>query len=871
MTESLTPEPPPADRNSMALADSTIADAGSATDLHQWVLALARVPRLLVACDYDGTVAPIVDDPMKAHPRRDTVVAMRALADLPQTQVAVISGRSLRDLAILSRLPHEIRLVGSHGSEFDVDFAAGLSAEQSRLRDQLIADVEQIAAGCSGAFIEVKPIGLSFHLRRLDSDEARTVAEAVISGPASRPGVWVRQGNQVIEMSVIETDKGRALESIRGQVAASAVLYFGDDVTDEDAFATLSGPDVGVKVGEGDTAALLRVSSSDDVARVLALLAAERTTWITGSGAVPIEAHSLLSDLRTAAIVAPDARITWLCLPRIDSSAVFAELLGGPIAGYFSVSPATGARPVDQRYGNSDMLLTSIWPRMQVVDYLDTSQGRTGHRAGRSDLVRVLSGTDKAIIEFAPRLDFGRVATRMEVRDLGVEVVSSADLLVLRSPGVDWVLVDDGVHHTARAEVDLAEGDVVLELRCGTASLGVDGLTEIERRSETEAYWGQVVDSLDLPTIVPDLVRRSALILKSLVHGPTGAIVAAATMSLPEHLGGVRNWDYRYCWIRDGAMTARALVELGRTEEAMGFLDWVVEVVAERGGPERMAPLYMVSGRHLPPEADIGELAGYAGSRPVRVGNAADSQIQLDVFGPLADLVHHLVRSGAPVGPEHLTLVEGLVKTVDERWHEPDHGIWEIRTAPRHHVYSRVMCWLTIVRAVQIVERLRGEAPEEWTELADRIRSDVLDHGWREDLGAFTCAYGREDIDASVLVVGLTGMLPPDDRRVTSTVSAVESVLREGPTVRRYVGEDGLPGREGGFHLMTSWLIDAYDLVGRRGDALQLFEDLCALTGPTGMLSEEYDPAHDRALGNVPQAYSHVGLIMNALRLDGRL
>ncbi|MFT7647156.1 MAG: trehalose 6-phosphate phosphatase [Candidatus Poriferisodalaceae bacterium] len=832
------------------------------------IASLARAPRLLVACDYDGTIAPIVDDPMQAHPRRETVVALRALADLAQTEVAVVSGRALRDLATLSRLPAEIRLIGSHGSEFDVDFARKLDPHTFATRTALSAAATALAAELPGAFVELKPAGLAFHSRRMVDDEG--VADRVAALADDYEGVFVRRGKQVVELSVVHTDKGEALNVVRSQIGATAVLYLGDDTTDEDAFATLSGPDVGVKVGNGDTIAVHRVADADGVTRLLAELAEARTRWLMGSGAVPIESHSLLSDLRTAAVVSSEARITWLCLPRIDSAAVFAELVGGPMAGYFSVGPRSGALPLEQNYGADTMLLTSTWSRMSVLDYLDASQGRTENSAGRSDLVRVVSGTDRAVIEFAPRLDFGRVATRLVVHEQGLEVTGSNDLLVLRSPGIEWELIDDGVNHTARAEVDLSEGDVVLELRWGTASVSSDGPAEIDRRKATDRYWADWARELDLPSIEPAFVQRSALILKSLVHGPTGAIVAAATTSLPEHIGGIRNWDYRYCWIRDGALTAQALAELGSFSEAMHFVDWVCGVADGHDGPARLAPLYLVTGHHLPPEAEIAELGGYAGSRPVRVGNAADRQIQLDVFGPLADLIWTLVDRGAPVSGAHWELMKGLVDVVAQRWHEPDHGIWEIRAAPRHHVYSRVMCWVTVDRAISTAVRIGAAVPEEWHELRDTIANDVLENGWRSDLGTFAAAYGRDDIDASVLSIGLWGLIDHRDPKFVSTVDAVEHALREGPTVRRYVGDDGLPGREGGFHLMTSWLIDAYALAGRRSDALALFSELIALAGPTGMMAEEYDPVQGRALGNVPQAYSHLGVIFNALRLDGR-
>jgi trehalose 6-phosphate phosphatase len=295
-------------------------------DLRARLAHLARSPRLLVACDYDGTLAPIVDDPAKAFPRRETVVALRAIAELPQTTVAVISGRALRDLATLSRLPEEIRLVGSHGGEFDVDFVRDLDGDRRVLLDQIIAGAHTIAADYPGAYIEPKPAGLAFHTRRFSGAGALEAVERVTRLAEDRDGVRVRHGHQVIELSVVDTDKGRALETIRTQVGASAVIFIGDDRTDEDAFATLRGPDVGVKVGEGESLAQYRVSSTDDVTRLLAELAETRGEWIQGSGAAPIAAHSILSDLRTAAVVSPDARITWMCVPRIDSAAIFADL-----------------------------------------------------------------------------------------------------------------------------------------------------------------------------------------------------------------------------------------------------------------------------------------------------------------------------------------------------------------------------------------------------------------------------------------------------------------------------------------------------------------------------------------------------------------
>jgi trehalose 6-phosphate phosphatase len=301
----------------------------------------------------------------------------------------------------------------------------------------------------------------------------------------------------------------------------------------------------------------------------------------------------------------------------------------------------------------------------------------------------------------------------------------------------------------------------------------------------------------------------------------------------------------------------------------MDFLDWVLRILETRTDPERLAPLYNVTGRHLAPEAEINDLPGYGGSRPVRVGNAADGQVQLDVFGPVVDLAHVLMERGEALSTEHWRLVESMVLGVSRRWHEPDHGIWEIRKAPRHHVYSKLMCWVTVDRAIAIAEEFLDREPAAWVTLRDTIAADVLERGWKPRIGAFSAAYDGDDLDASVLALGLWGLVPADDERFVTTVATLERELRHGPTVHRYLGDDGLPGREGGFHLMTSWLIDAMTLTGRRGDAEALFDELCELTGPTGLLTEQYDPEQKRALGNLPQAYSHLGLIGNALTLDG--
>lgn len=582
---------------------------------------------------------------------------------------------------------------------------------------------------------------------------------------------------------------------------------------------------------------------------------------------MPIETHSLLSDQRTAAIVTPDARVVWLCEPRIDSPPLLAELLGGPDAGFFSVRPLEAGGDPAQRYVGHSMVLETSWDAMSVVDYLDCSEGLPTEQAGRSRLVRVLAGTGKALAEFTPfpgsgskRLERG--AGGIDVRDGDVHLVR-----LQSSPDLEWRIESHGRHDIARTEVDLSAGPVTLELLCGTGA-GECAPAEPQRRSDTITHWRTFLDRLALPPLQTDLVRRSALVLKALCHGPTGAIIAAPTTSLPQELGGSRNWDYRYCWMRDASMTAATLVRLGSIDEAMDLLDWLLRLIDTGSASlDRLAPIYTVEGKALPPETSDPGLSGYAGSRPVRIGNAAEQQVQTDVFGPIMELVWRLGRAGAPLDGRHWRLVELLVDAVGRRWQEPDQGIWEIRAAPRHHVHSKTMCWVAVDRGVALAGTVFDRSVPEWARLRDTIAAEVLNEGWNPDEKAFTAAYGSTDLDSAVLAVGLSGLVPPGDARWVSTVEAIESQLRHGPTVYRYRRDDGLPGEPSGFNLMTCWLVDAKILIGDLDGARALFDDYTALAGPTGLLSEEHDPVTGQSRGNFPQAYSHLGLIENALNL----
>lgn len=837
-------------------------------DINEALERLSRAPVLLVASDFDGTLAPLADHPDKVVPDEDALGALRELASLESTHGAVISGRARQDLIQRCSSCGDIMLIGSHGAE--IDGATALTPVEASGLELLREGAARLEAEFPGLFVEHKPTGVAVHYRHVDAeihDEVRDRIEMMASCATCavlQPGILVH------EVLVVRTNKGTALAHARRRVGAAGTIFIGDDRTDEHAFAALEGQDVGVKIGEGETAAAYRVPDQSLVAPLLRTLLDLRRTYIQGRRVVPINRHSVISDQRTVALVEPGGRICWMCVPRIDSSPVFASLLGGERAGYFEIVPEGEGPdgPAEQTYDGDTFILRTRRGTFEITDYLDCGGGRPYQRAGRTDLIRVISGTGRAVVRFAPRLDFGRIATHVRVRDGGVEVLGSVDPIVLRSPGLTWEITQDENHHTATAVADLSAGPIVLELRAGAASLRESTVPEIARREASADVWRKWAGTLRLPALQAELVKRSALVIKSLCYGPSGAISAAATTSLPEQLGGVRNWDYRYCWIRDAAWSASALVQLGSTGHAMKLMDWLLGVLDDIEGPERLRPLYTVSGHDLGQEAEISELSGYGDSRPVRVGNAANQQVQLDVFGTVADVVATLAEVGAPLSPEHMRLLDAMVQAVARRWHEPDHGIWEVRGLPRHHVPSKVMCWHTIDRAIAARMIVEGEPRESDLALRTQIHADIIANGFSPALGGFSVAYGSDEPDAACLLAGLTGLLPPDDPRILGTVSAVERLLRVGPTVYRYRCEDGLPGVEGGFNICTGWLIESYAMVGRTAEALDLFKEYCALAGPTGLLAEEHDPRHDRPLGNFPQCYSHLALINAAVRLS---
>jgi trehalose 6-phosphate phosphatase len=829
----------------------------------QHIAALAGTPILLVACDFDGTLASLVDHPDLAFPCPRALEGLVGLARLRRTYAGVISGRSLADLRHRLNTDPRVRLIGSHGAE--PDDAPPLCPPA--LAGPLEARLHALTSEFPDSLVESKPAGPALHYRRVDpARHEELVARALAI--AQEHMITPRRGHMVIEFPLVPGDKGSALRALRVRTGATAVVFLGDDVTDEDAFAAVDPPGVSVKVGEGPTIAAARVGDVAGVANLLARLFDARRAHLERSEPTPIDRLALLSDQRSLALVDPGGTVVWLGAPRADSPPLMASLVGGPGAGFFAIAPEDDRRAVQSRYDPETFVLHTVYPGMTITDFLDCSGGRAYQRAGRSDLIRLVHGKGRARIVFAPRIDFGRLATSLQPMQEGLIVEGSADPIALRAPGIEWTIQHEGTHQTAHTTIEIPPDGLVLELRIGSGALAAAPNGTKDRLASTARFWAGWAGTLRLPSLYPALVRRSALVLKALCHGPTGAILAAGTTSLPEQRGGVRNWDYRFCWVRDAAMACSALVRLGSTGHAMKYLDWLLGIIDELGSPERLRPIYTVTGEELGPEGELPEMPGYDSSRPVRVGNAAGHQVQLDVFGPVAELIARMAEAGAPLTPDHMRLLDAMVQAVSRRWHEPDNGIWEMRGPLRHHVHSRVMCWYAVDRAIH-ARRVLGERPrKEEPILRDAICDDILTRGYNARAQAFTASYDSEDLDAASLLVGLTGLVSPNDPRFLSTVHAVEQRLRVGNAVMRYAYSDGLSGCEGAFHLCTGWLIESLHLIGRHAQARDLLDAYAAQVGPLGLYSEEIDPYTGAALGNYPQAYSHIALINAAERLS---
>ncbi|MBS0192381.1 MAG: trehalose-phosphatase [Phycisphaerales bacterium] len=836
------------------------------TDLTGDIASLAAAPILLVATDFDGTLAELAPTPPDARVHRESLDALAELAALPRTFGVIVSGRALADLSMKVPDTPGVWLFGSHGAEGGGTWAT-LTDEQERTLKLVTEQCREIAERYRGAMAETKPYSVALHYRAVErGDLARLLVE--IEAVAQRfPGAKRLNGIELSEFVVVDADKGWRLNWLRMRTGARRTVFLGDDVTDEAAFSALTPQDVGIKVGPGPSAAGRRVAGVAEVGRVLRELADARKAFLAGQRAVPIQQYALLADQRTAALVSPEGSIDWLCLPRLDSPSVFGFTLGDERHGRFAIAPEKPSGAARQAYVGDSLVVRTSWPEADVTDYFDCGEGRPFQRAGRTDLVRVVLARARVRVDFSFRPDFGRGPVSLIERRDGIEIGEWADPVSLYSPEVEWTIERTGSGPRATAILEPREKPYVLELRYGVASFRATE-EESTRRARTAQYWSAWSSSLKLPTVAQAAVKRSALTLRALMYGPSGAIAAASTTSLPAPIGGERNWDYRYCWPRDACYAVQALLRLGNTGMPVKLLDWVCGVIDQLESPEKLRPIYSLAGRELGSEGSLPQMGGYLESGPVRIGNAAAHQVQLDVFGPIVDTVAKVAEAGAPVTPEYWRLASVMAEAVALRWSEPDHGIWEVRTPKRHHTHSRVMCWLALRRASTVAELVLGARRPAWDELAERIRQETLARSWNAEKRYFAAHLDGSEIDAAVLVMGLCGFLEPKDDRYVSTVLAVQRELQEENVVRRYLYDDGLTGIEGGFLLCTAWMIEALAMTGRVESARAMFEEYLKLQGPTGLMAEQWDPRHGVAMGNFPQAYSHIGLINCACTLS---
>jgi GH15 family glucan-1,4-alpha-glucosidase len=581
----------------------------------------------------------------------------------------------------------------------------------------------------------------------------------------------------------------------------------------------------------------------------------------------PIEDYALLGDCQTAALVARNGSIDWLCWPRFDSDACFAALLGTPEHGRWLLAPTARASRVSRRYRDGTLILETDFETasgaVRVIDFMPV-------RESFSDLVRIVVGRRGRVrmhMELVLRFDFGAsVPWVSRLPDGSLRAIAGPDMTVLRTTAP---LRGEGLKTVSRFTVE-AGTSVPFVLSYGPSHRPVAPPVDAEQvLRTTEDSWRKWAERCSYAGEWSDAVRRSLITLKSLTYAPTGGIVAAPTTSLPERLGGVRNWDYRYCWLRDATLTLLALMNAHYFDEAEAWRRWLQRAVA--GSPEQAQIMYGLAGERQLHELIVDWLPGYAGSRPVRVGNAAAAQFQLDVYGEVIDTLHHARLGGLEFDAQTWAIQRKMLDHVAGAWSEPDQGLWEVRGRQRHFTYSKVMAWVAVDRAIRGVERFHVEGPlRTWRTLRRRIHDDVCRNGYDTRLGSFVQSYGSKELDASLLLIPLTGFLPPGDSRVIGTLAAVEHHLTVDGLVLRYRSKraiDGLPRGEGYFLACSFWLADNLILQGRRDEARALFERLLALRNDVGLLAEEYDIRGHRMLGNFPQAFSHVGLVNTAFNL----
>jgi GH15 family glucan-1,4-alpha-glucosidase len=580
-----------------------------------------------------------------------------------------------------------------------------------------------------------------------------------------------------------------------------------------------------------------------------------------------IEDYALIGDCETAALVGRSGSIDWLCWPRFDSGACFAALLGTAEHGRWLVRPAHAEVRVTRRYREGTVILETDFDTPEggvtLIDFMPV-------RGSTSDLIRMVRGRHGRVsmqFELTLRFDYGSVVpwvTRLESGML--RAVAGPDKVVLSSS-----VPLHGEELKTVGTFDIAPGESANFVLTYSPSHLPDPLPvePCQALLDTECFWRGWSDRCVYEGRWPEAVKRSLITLKALTYAPTGGLVAAPTTSLPERIGGPRNWDYRFCWLRDATLTLLALMDAGYHDEARAWREWLLRAVA--GSPARIQIMYGLAGERRLPEYELDWLPGYASSLPVRVGNGAARQMQLDVYGELMDAMYQAREGGIVAGGAGWELEKALISHLESIWEQPDYGIWEVRGPPQHFTHSKLMAWVALDRVLRSAEHFGLPGPvEHWRGLRERIHSEVCARGYDAERGAFVQAYGSKSLDASLLVLPLVGFLPPTDPRVQSTLSTIQRELSFDRFILRYdtrATDDGLPEGEGAFLPCSFWFVDNLMLQGRRDEAEEMFERLLAVRNDVGLLAEEYDPIQRRQLGNFPQAFSHLALVSSALNL----
>jgi GH15 family glucan-1,4-alpha-glucosidase len=581
-----------------------------------------------------------------------------------------------------------------------------------------------------------------------------------------------------------------------------------------------------------------------------------------------IEDYALIGDMQTAALVGRNGSIDWCCFPRFDSGACFARLLGGAEDGYWEIAPASGITSCTRRYRHDTLILESVVEcaegRLRMIDFMPP-------RGTAPDIVRIVEGLDGEVpmcSQLQIRFDYGSVVPWVRRVDHARVAVAGPDALCFRTPAHT-----EGREFSTISEFTLKVGErVPFVLTWYPSNEHPPKPIDPEQAlTDTEQFWLEWASRCTHGGDYHDEVHQSLMVLKALTYTPTAGIVAAPTTSLPEQIGGARNWDYRYCWLRDATLTLRAMLNAGYRDEAHGWRNWLLRAIA--GDPADIQILYGVAGERRLFERELDWLDGYEGSRPVRTGNGAYGQLQLDVFGDLIDSGYQTRVHGIDADANSWSLARMLLAWLEDGWRQKDSGIWEVRGPTRHFTHSKVMCWVAFDRAVRQHEEFgQGGPVERWRELRDEIHAQVLEHGWSQERGAFVQSYGSSDLDATALLMPAVGFLPHDDERIVATVEAIRRDLTEDGLVLRYRPRDdgavdGLSGSEGVFLPCSFWLADALAGQGRHDEARELFERLLDLRNDVGLLSEEYDPSSGRMLGNFPQAFTHLAVVNTAMVL----